>query len=91
MALQLQNYNLYNGLVSDQAYIRVDTVSGNKDNIVADIKVYVSQQASEENIPFIDQKFIDFTPNVTEDSLNYHRQAYEYMKTLPEYAEAADC
>lgn len=33
---------------------------------------------------------VDFQYSKNDDSKNYHKQGYKYMKTLPEYAEAID-
>jgi len=32
-----------------------------------------------------------FTPSVSDGSTNFIQQGYEYLKTLPEFADAVDC
>lgn len=36
-------------------------------------------------------RFYEFKPSVEEGSDNFIKQAYNYLKTLPEYADAVDC
>jgi hypothetical protein len=36
-------------------------------------------------------KFYTFTPSVESNSSNFIAQAYLYLKTLPEFADAVDC
>lgn len=90
MALLLNNYRLSNGLVSNYAYIKIDTINGDKENLNIDIKVYVSRDASQNGTPYIEQIYERFSPDTTAVSLNYHKQAYEYLKTLEKYFDAID-
>lgn len=90
MGLLLENYSLSSGLVSTQAYVRIDTISGNKEKMIVDLKIYVTQEASKMNIPYIDKKLVEFVPNTDDIALNYHKQAYEHMKTLPVFINAVD-
>jgi len=65
------------------AVCKVLSVQGNKDQINIDIVIqgdavsYKCQYA--------------FAPSVADGSSNFIRQAYIYLKTLPEFAGAEDC
>lgn len=69
------------------AYIKVTRLLGDKDNINFIVDVY--ENAEKLNLLYV--KEYDFVPNVEENSPNFIQQAYEYLKTLPEYADALDC
>jgi hypothetical protein len=65
----------------DNVYIKVERVSGTKNAIMFEVLMQadtVKQAASYE-----------FTPNM--NGSNFIKQAYEYLKTLPEYSGAIDC
>lgn len=40
---------------------------------------------------FNSMKIYDFKPSVADGSTNFIAQAYEHLKTLPEFADATDC
>lgn len=90
MALLLKNYELVNGLVSNDAYVKIDTVAGNKTKIDLDIKVFISEDASNNGLPSIDQLFHSFIPDISDSSVNFIKQGYEYLKTLPKFSKAID-
>jgi len=90
MALQ-QNKQLQNGLIANNAYIRIDTVSGYKGEITISVNSYTSQQAFLDQVPFLVQNFYTFVPDVSDGSLNFIKQGYEYLKTIDEYVDAIDC
>lgn len=91
MALTKSVYELNTGLVLNNVYVRIDTISGNKSELSIDVKVYVNQEHYNNGKACVDSNSYNFTPNVNEDALNYHKQAYLYLKTLDEYANAIDC
>jgi hypothetical protein len=66
------------------AYIKVDRVSGNKTQVEIKYVVY-----SKNNGEVVEEKFAYFSPNM--DGGNFIKQAYEHLKTLPEFAGATDC
>lgn len=90
MALS-KTINLQNGLTVDNAYIRIDTVVGSKDLLNITVKSYISQQAFQEGKAYLEQKLYSFTPSVEEETSNFIKQGYEYLKTLEEYQDAVDC
>lgn len=90
MALQ-KNIELKNGLIVNDAYIRIDTVNGYKGAITISVNSYVSQQDFIDGKSYLEQKFYTFTPNVTPDADELWTQGYEYLKSLPEFVDAIDC
>lgn len=88
MAL-MQNYTAdYYGVpvVFDDAYYKVDTISGTKDLQNFCVLVYKTS----EKITQIDMQMYQFVPDLNSTE-NFIAQAYSYLKTLPEYANAIDC
>lgn len=66
------------------AYIRVDKVNGSKDVLNASVGFYKDNAEGE----MIKAEGFQFTPSL--DS-NFIKQAYDYLKTLPEFTGAIDC
>jgi hypothetical protein len=65
------------------AYIKVHSVSGDKNNVDA-------------SVMFIDDKVqlnktYRFPVSTEDNSPNFIKQAYEYLKTLPEFENSEDC
>ena len=65
----------------NDVYIKVVRVSGSKEKAVADVS-FSSQN-------FSGSKSYEFAPEMVDK--NFIAQAYEYLKTLPEFADAQDC
>lgn len=63
------------------AYIKVLTVSGSKE------KLNITVLFSDGSVNFY--RNYNFTPDL--DGHNFIKQAYLYLKTLPEFADATDC
>lgn len=68
-----------------KAYIKINTLSGTKEKMNIGVNVF----NSEKNI-LIQSNCYAFTPNVTDQSDNFIKQGYEYLKTLPEFTGAID-
>lgn len=84
MALRQKISTPYGVSVSN-AYQRVEGVWFNaKDQISFNLRSY-----ADESCPFIHE--IAFTCSFDIEGENPFRQAYEYLKTLPEFADAVDC
>ena len=90
MALQ-KTIELENGITVENAYIRIDTVSGYKGGIIISVNSYVSAEAYNNGKDYIEQRIYSFVPNVADDAPNFIRQGYDYLKTLPEFEDAMDC
>lgn len=86
MALQknfkITKKNFLGELVAVNAYCKIESISGTKNSIQVEYKVYVEQEV-------VDQKFCNFQPDL--NGKNFIAQAYEHLKTLPEFADAIDC
>lgn len=65
-------------------YIKVTTVAGTKETLSASVSFTDNQS---ENV--VAHKQYEFSLDL--EGSNPIRQAYEYLKTLPEFADAVDC
>jgi|688.fasta_scaffold660510_2 hypothetical protein len=72
----------FDGQLTTQAQFKVSSLSGSKHNMSALVTGVVDghQVYTEEHF---------FVPNL--DGHNFIKQAYEHLKTLPEFAGATDC
>jgi hypothetical protein len=66
------------------AILRVVSISGNKTNIDFDLGICRSQDLLQ-----IDCMKFSFVPVINGE--NFIAQAYEYLKSMPEFAGAKDC
>lgn len=89
MALQ-KNMTLKNNFneesVIKNAYIQIYEVSGGKLNL--NVKYFIKQ---ENKVNVVDRRSFNFSPSVENNSANFIAQAYNHLKTLPEFAGAVDC
>lgn len=76
------------GFVDDievsSAYHRINTLSGNKQGINFKLDVFQTKEAKEP----LYTKGYSFVPSM--DDKNFIAQAYEHLKTLPEFSGATD-
>jgi hypothetical protein len=70
----------------NNAYIKVDAVSGNKNAV--EIAVIIYSEKNNQKLP-VQAKNYGFTPSM--GNKNFIAQAYEHLKTLPEFDGAEDC
>jgi len=89
---------LENGLVAQNAYIRIDTVAGYKGHIDAVAYGYLSREAFTGEEPYTKpQSYVlgpfnfSFAPNLSDTAPGIFKQAYDALKLLPEFSEAVDC
>jgi hypothetical protein len=75
--------NKGNESFSSSAYIKVTSVMASKSNGTAIVNF--------ENDLNAFTKSFDFPISVSEGAPNFIKQAYEHLKTLPEFAGAIDC
>ena len=73
--------NTGESMVSVNAYIKVKNVQGGKETVTASVEFSDGQMAL--------QKQVVFAPDL--DGPNFIKQAYEHLKTLPEFDGAVDC
>ncbi len=65
------------------AVCKISSISGNKTKLIVNVS-HIGDVASFE-------RFYSFEPSVSEGSENFIKQAYLYLKTLPEFSGAEDC
>lgn len=70
----------------EDCYCRIEHLNGGKDNI--EFKLYI-YDTNIENL--IEIRSFRFIPSVINESDNFIKQGYEYLKTLPEFSNAIDC
>jgi hypothetical protein len=83
MALQ-KNIETVQGLNVSDAYIRVESISLSKSLMHINTKTYVSVEK-----PCLSTDVFSCEYSLEGD--NPIKQAYEYLKTLPEFSGATDC
>jgi hypothetical protein len=81
--IELKN-NFSEVSVFPNCYIKVATVSGNKDSISCCVNFQKNEGGQ-----FLDSQSFTFAPSMTNG--NFIAQAYAHLKTLPEFAGATDC
>jgi len=87
----IKNIDLENGLpIVQNSYLRIDTVGGNKTQACIGLKAYASQEAYASGKVCIKQYSETFIPLVDDNSYNFIKQGYEYLKTLDEFKDAVD-
>ena len=86
----IRQITLDSGLFVDQSYIRVQGINGNKNLAVISLEAFVSQQTCEDGKTPVAYSSYTFEPNTADDSPRWDKQAYEYIKTLPEFEGAID-
>lgn len=83
--MALKQTVMFKGVELKDAYLKIESFTGSKDSL--QISLYVKASASGEAI---DGHLIQNVPyNI--DGENPIKQAYIYLKTLPQYADAVDC
>ena len=88
MALS-KNINLDNGIILNNAYIKIDGIGGNKDNCSICVGIAVNKDLANTN-NYVNRKYYNFIPSVDNAASNFIKQGYEYLKALDEYKDAAD-
>lgn len=69
-------------LKATDVYCKVESIMGTKEKQQAVVRMYADET-------LIDSKVYEFVPNMDGD--NFIKQAYKYLKTLPEFTGATDC
>lgn len=81
---------LPSGLVVDNAYLKIDTISGTKLGLTFQLFGYISIEAYQAGKDPLFFTGYSFTPRVEEGAANFIEQAYEHLKTLPLFSGATD-
>jgi hypothetical protein len=91
MALKISKVILPSDIEVDNSYARIQSFDGDKDGISVLLFYYKDQDSFlKGKAPFLQQHY-SFVPSVAEDAANYHKQGYEYIKSLPDFFDAIDC
>lgn len=77
---------LGNEIIFENAYISIYGIEGSKYNINLAVAFYDSQ--NKENT--LEIKYYTFVPNITDNSVNFIRQGYAFLKSLPEFNNVID-
>ena len=72
--------------IIESTYIVVSRFEGNKERLTFYISIY--DNSLKENL--ITSTPYEFVPSVEDEAGNFIKQAYEYLKTLPEFENAID-
>ena len=72
------------GIKVEEAYLRVEFPSINKDSMSFNLRKYVAK-----DLPFFSEDMITCAYDI--EGSNPYIQAYNYLKTLDEYSDAVDC
>jgi len=73
------------GNLNLSCYIKVNSISGGKDGLVAQV-LYTKDSSDGEFVKITEHSFV---PSLSGD--NFIAQAYAHLKTLPAFAGAIDC
>jgi len=73
--------------ILENVYVKITNLQGNKDLMEADVNLFPT--INNEKGQSIQTRMVSFTPDL--DGPNFIQQAYEHLKTLPEFADATDC
>lgn len=76
--------NFGDDVVFNNAYIKIDNLMGDKTQMRIDVAIHKKQGEQ-----VVGRKNYLFTPDL--NGKNFIAQAYDYIKTQPEFAGAADC
>jgi hypothetical protein len=77
------------GIELDNAYLRVGSVSGNKNHLDVAVHTFANKVMAKEGGSVIAVYTSSFKP--TENGKSWDAQAYDHLKTLPEFESAVDC
>lgn len=90
MALQ-KTLLLDNGLTIQDAYLKINEITGNKTELKIALDVFVSKETSDANKPFVVRKHYQYAGlDLSENAQRWDKQAYKHLKTLNEYEDAID-
>lgn len=87
MALKKQitlKSNFGDDVFFNNAYVKVGSLHGDKNSLRIDVNVHRTEGGA-----VVDRHQFYFSPTL--DGKNFIAQAYEHLKTLPEFAGAIDC
>ncbi|WP_110928421.1 hypothetical protein [Bacillus massiliglaciei] len=81
MALQLR-YEAPNGVVAETAYAYIKSLTETDGSIVSfQLFIYYTKKMKDENKDPLYTRSFTFVPDILDDSLNYRKQGYNFLKT----------
>jgi hypothetical protein len=84
------NYQTDMGISLLDTYCYVHKIGGGKELLYIQVNWYVDWDARNNNLKPIGSKGYSFIPDVGENSVNFIKQAYLYLKTLDEFSDSID-
>lgn len=82
---------LESGIVAENAYARIEFLSGgNKTDVVITLSYYLNEAMRVSGKSNIAQVNYSFVPSMEDTAPNFIKQGYEYLKTLHEFSSAED-
>jgi hypothetical protein len=82
--MALKKDYIFKGITIKDCYIKICTFSGDKTNMFVSVGYYAEKENEK-----IENKNFSFAYDLAGE--NPIKQAYEHLKTLPEFAGAIDC
>jgi len=90
MALNM-NFETQDGFLTENGYIRIENITQNK-NLIAFNSLCYKDSTARDSEKACNPKFDTLYKNITIDiNKNSYTQAYDYLKTLPEFQNAVNC
>lgn len=77
------------GIELDQAYMRVGSISGNKNHLDVVIHIFANKITAENGGSVVAVFRYGFKPE--RNGKTWDAQAYDHLKTMPEFDGATDC
>lgn len=90
MTLAISITKTFESGIKANSYARIDSLSGSKTSIRFTLNYYLSQEAFKDMYTYLQQETHTFTPSVAKGSENFIKQAYLYIKSLPEFQGSID-
>ncbi|NOU63184.1 hypothetical protein GC096_03875 [Paenibacillus sp. LMG 31461] len=78
------------GVMVENAYARIDTISGSKNQIAITLNYYLSQSHYTDGKSYVHQEVYSYEPEVEGESDNFIKQGYEHIKSLSGFSKAID-
>jgi hypothetical protein len=89
MAL-IKSIKLLNGIELKDGYFKIFNIMGDKNMLSLNVQIYFSKEHCDNTgIPIAGDSY-SFKPAVLNESENFLKQGYDYLKTLPEFKDAID-
>jgi hypothetical protein len=74
----------------ENAYCRIAYVAGDKRGMTIRVNCFKNQSVADQDPP-AHVVSVSFTPDMSDGAANFIAQAYDHLKTLPEFVNAKDC